>query len=44
VMESPSPTVFSKHGDVALRVMVWWAWWGWDGFGLDDVSGLFEPY
>ena len=20
-----------------------WSWWGWVGFGLDDLSDLFQP-
>ena len=29
VVESPSPEIFKKHVDVALRNVVRWAWWGW---------------
>ena len=43
VGESPSLKVFKKRGDVALRDGV--SGHGGDGwtFGLDDLSGLFQP-
>ena len=43
VGESQSLKVFKKRGDVALRDVV--SGHGGDGgtFGLDDLSGLFQP-
>ena len=43
VVESPSLEVFKKRGDVALRDVV--SGHSGDGlmFGLDGLSGLFQP-
>ena len=42
VVGSPSLEVFKKHGDVALRDMVWWAWWVWVGVGPDDLRRVLQ--
>ena len=43
VVESLSLEMLKKHGDVALRDVVWWHSGSGLVAGLDDLRGLFQP-